>query len=62
MCIRDSLVDAGNPQALTAGVRRIKEDAPLADRLARQAMEDVREYTWARRAGKLDTLFLEVLA
>jgi len=56
------LVDAGNPQALTAGVRRIKEDAPLADRLARQAMEDVREYTWARRAGKLDTLFLEVLA
>lgn len=56
------LVEAGNPQAVTAGIRRIKDDPELAERLARQAMEDVREYTWARRAERLEALFLEVLA
>jgi glycosyltransferase involved in cell wall biosynthesis len=51
------LVEPGNPQALTAGIRRIKEDPALGDRIARQAIEDVRDYTWARRAGRLETLF-----
>ena len=54
------LVEAGNPQALTAGIRTIKDDPALADRLARQAMEDVRGYTWARRAERLEELFAEV--
>ena len=56
------LFEPGNPQALTAAVRRIKENAALAERLARQAVEDVREYTWARRAERLEALFNEVLA
>jgi glycosyltransferase involved in cell wall biosynthesis len=55
------LVEPGNPQALTAGIRRIKEDAALAERLARQALEDVHDYTWARRAERLDTLFTQVV-
>jgi glycosyltransferase involved in cell wall biosynthesis len=55
------LVEAGNPRALTAGIRRIKEDGALGERLARQALEDVRDYTWARRAERLEALFAEVL-
>jgi glycosyltransferase involved in cell wall biosynthesis len=54
------LVEAGNPQALVAGITRIKEDPLLGARLARQAREDVREFTWGRRAERLETLFREV--
>jgi glycosyltransferase involved in cell wall biosynthesis len=51
------LVEPGNPQALTAGILRIKNDAALGARLAARARDDVREFTWARRAGRLETLF-----
>ncbi|HYT74316.1 MAG TPA: glycosyltransferase [Vicinamibacterales bacterium] len=54
------LFEPGNPQALTAAIRRIKDDPVLAARLARQAAEDARLYTWARRAESLETLFREV--
>jgi glycosyltransferase involved in cell wall biosynthesis len=56
------LVEAGNPQALTAGIRRVKEDPALASRLARQARADVAAYTWDRRAERLEAIFGEVLA
>jgi glycosyltransferase involved in cell wall biosynthesis len=55
------LVEAGNPQALVAGITRIKQDRELGARLARQAAEDVREYTWSRRAERLEAHFREVL-
>jgi glycosyltransferase involved in cell wall biosynthesis len=54
------LVEPGNPQALTAGIQRIKNDAALGRRLAEQAMQDVRQFTWARRAERLETLFADV--
>ncbi len=54
------LVEPGNAQAFTAGVRRIREDAALAERLARQAFEDVRHYTWDARAARLETLLDQV--
>jgi glycosyltransferase involved in cell wall biosynthesis len=54
------LVEAGNPQALVAGITRIKNDPALGARLARQAAEDVRDYTWARRAERLEGLFRDV--
>jgi glycosyltransferase involved in cell wall biosynthesis len=54
------LVEAGNPQALVAAVTRIKTDPDLGTRLARQAREDVRAFTWARRAERLETLFREI--
>ncbi len=54
------LVEPGNPQAFVAGIQRIRDDAALARRLAAQAAEDVREYTWARRAERLETLFTAV--
>lgn len=55
------LVEPGNPQAFVAGLQRIKDDTALAGRLAAQAAEDVRDYTWARRAERLETLFTAVV-
>jgi len=54
------LVEPGDPQALVEGISRIKADPALGQRLARQAREDVRDFTWARRAERLEALFLEV--
>jgi glycosyltransferase involved in cell wall biosynthesis len=51
------LIAPGDPQALTAAIRRLIEDRALGERLARQALEDAREYTWDRRAGRLEALF-----
>jgi glycosyltransferase involved in cell wall biosynthesis len=54
------LVAPGDPQALVAGISRIKAEPALGERLARQAREDVRAFTWARRAERLEALFVEV--
>jgi glycosyltransferase involved in cell wall biosynthesis len=51
------LVEPGNPQALSAGIRRIMNDQALASRLAAQAARDVLEFTWAKRAERLEALF-----
>jgi glycosyltransferase involved in cell wall biosynthesis len=56
------LVAPGDPRAVTAGVRRVKDDPALAERLARRAFEDARNYTWDRRAVRLETLFQQVAA
>ena len=54
------LAEPGNAAALTRGILRIKNDAALGERLARQAVEDVRQYTWTRRAERLEALFAGV--
>jgi glycosyltransferase involved in cell wall biosynthesis len=54
------LVQPGNPQALVAAIARIKDDAALGARLAERAREDVREFTWLRRAERLTALFAAV--
>jgi len=51
------LVPPGNPPALTDAIRRLKDDRDLGRRLVAQAADDVREYTWARRAERLEALF-----
>ncbi len=55
------LVEPGNPQALTAGIVRIKTHAALGERLARQAREDARQFTWERRAERLEALFAGIV-
>ena len=55
------LVEPGNPQALVAGIERIKNDAALAERIAAQALQDVQAFTWDRRAERLDGLFTTVV-
>jgi glycosyltransferase involved in cell wall biosynthesis len=54
------LVEPGNPEALAAGIRRIKNDAALGRRLAAQSMLDAEQYTWARRAERLEALFSQL--
>ena len=56
------LAEAGNPQAFVASIRRLKDDSDLRDRLARQAFADVRDYTWAKRAERLEALFAKVVS
>jgi glycosyltransferase involved in cell wall biosynthesis len=56
------LVEPGRPQALTAAIRRLQEDPALGRRLAERALRDVREYTWARRAERLEALFQQIAA
>jgi glycosyltransferase involved in cell wall biosynthesis len=54
------LFEAGNPQALTAAIRRIKDDPELGARLAAQALADVHGYRWETRAETLEALFEQV--
>lgn len=51
------LVEPGNPQALVAAIQRIKDDPELGRRLAAQALHDVAQFTWARRAERLESAF-----
>ena len=50
------LVDAGSSEALASGLARVLGDPAFASRLAAQAREDVREWTWDKRAWRLDAL------
>jgi glycosyltransferase involved in cell wall biosynthesis len=56
------LVTAGDATALARGIQRLAADRELATRLARQALSEVDDYTWDRRAARLEQLFDEVLA
>jgi glycosyltransferase involved in cell wall biosynthesis len=51
------LIPPGNPQALTAAIRRLRDDRGLAAALAARAREDVSAYTWEKRAERLEVLF-----
>ncbi len=55
------LVEPGNPQSLTAGILRVKNDRALGGRLSAQARQDVTRYTWAVRAERLELLFSQVV-
>jgi glycosyltransferase involved in cell wall biosynthesis len=55
------LVEPGNPAAIAAALRTLSADRALAARLARAAFDDAAEYSWARRAERLETLFTEVI-
>ena len=56
------LVTPGDPDALAAGIRRLAGDPDLRGRLADAALAAVAEYSWDRRAERLEALFTEVLA
>jgi glycosyltransferase involved in cell wall biosynthesis len=56
------LVTPGDPEALAAGLRRLAGDPGLRGRLADAALAAVAEYSWDRRAERLEALFTEVLA
>ena len=56
------LVAPGDPGAIAAAIRRLIADRALAARLARAAFRAVGNYTWARRAERIETLFEQVIA
>ena len=47
------LVPPGDASALAGALRRLRDDAELASRLATQAKQDVAAYAWDRRAGRI---------
>lgn len=55
------LVAPGDPGALADGVRAVLDDAAAADRMARAAFEKAADYSWARRAERLEQLLHEVV-
>ena len=56
------LVPPGDARALAAGVRSVLDDPAAADRMARAAFDRAADYSWARRAERLERLFHEVTA
>jgi glycosyltransferase involved in cell wall biosynthesis len=56
------LVTPGDADALAGGIRRLVNDAALRARLGGAARDAVAEYSWDRRAERLEILFNDVLA
>jgi glycosyltransferase involved in cell wall biosynthesis len=56
------LVPPGDPVAMARAIERLVADRSLAERLARTAHHAAADYTWARRAQRLEQLFDEVRA
>jgi glycosyltransferase involved in cell wall biosynthesis len=55
------LVPPGDPDALADGIRSLEADAPMRARLADAARTAVAEYSWSRRAERLESLFTAVV-
>ena len=55
------LVAPGDATALASAIRRLAADAALRARLGAAARTAVRDYSWARRAERLEQLFTQVL-
>ncbi len=47
------LVEPDSPTALAEGIMKVLDDKKIGDRLARKALQDVREFSWARRAKQI---------
>ena len=56
------LVTPGDPDALAGGIRRLVNDPALRAGLGSAARDAVAEYSWDRRAERLEILFNDVLA
>jgi glycosyltransferase involved in cell wall biosynthesis len=56
------LVAPGDAEALAGGIRRLRDDDELRARLGAAARTDAAEYSWTRRAERLEALFSDVLA
>ncbi len=46
-------IESDNPQALAEGIKKVLNNSELAEKISRQAYQDVQEYTWEKRAEKI---------
>jgi glycosyltransferase involved in cell wall biosynthesis len=53
-------VQPGDADALAAGIRRVLEDPSLARALAERAWTLAADYSWAKRAERIEALFVEM--
>jgi len=56
------LFTAGDPDALAAAIRRLLDDQALAASLSRSAFADAEQYSWSRRAERLETFLQHVVS
>jgi glycosyltransferase involved in cell wall biosynthesis len=56
------LVPPGDPEALAAGIRRALEDAPLAARIGQRARQDAAEFSWDKRAERIEKLMEKLVS
>jgi glycosyltransferase involved in cell wall biosynthesis len=54
------LVPPGDPDAIAAAIRRLRADPALGERLARAASAAATQYSWDRRAERLEALVAKV--
>lgn len=47
------LVEPSNPEDLARGIKKVLENDELAERIAQQALVDVQDFTWQKRAEKI---------
>jgi len=47
------LVEPDNPEAMAKGIERVLNEPDLAEKISKQAYQDVQKYTWNNRAKKI---------
>ena len=55
------LFEAGNPEALAQALRRVMADLENASRMAAHGLEQAGNFTWERRAERLEQCFEEII-
>ena len=52
------LVEPDNPEALAKGIEKVLKDGVLAGKIAQNAAEEAKNYTWEKRAQNILTFLL----
>lgn len=47
------MIEPNNPQALAGGIKAVLADEVLADKITRQSLADVRNFTWQKRSERI---------
>jgi glycosyltransferase involved in cell wall biosynthesis len=55
------LVHAADPAALASGIAKVLSDGDASERMARAAFRDASDYTWDRRAQRLESLLEQAM-
>ena len=55
------LVDPDNPEELASGIKQHLVNSDLAEKIAKQAYQDGRQYTWEERAKRISDFIFRKL-